>query len=108
MVDTPESFKQVLICQSRSCRKQGAARVLAAFQTLPVTEVTVIASGCLGQCGSGPMVLVTPEQTWYSKVQAGEVPTVVERHLQGGRPVQSMLYSKYHPQKSQTTPTENY
>lgn len=96
MVDLSESSKQVLVCQSRSCRKQGAAKVLAAFQSLPVTEVTVIASGCLGQCGSGPMVLVVPEETWYSGVQADEVPTVVERHLQNGRPVYSMLYLKYH------------
>jgi len=96
MVDPPESSRQVLICQSRSCRKQGAAAVLAAFQTLSVTSVTVIPSGCLGQCGNGPIVLVTPEEIWYYGVQAGEVPAVVERHLQGGRPVQSMLYPKYH------------
>lgn len=104
MVDLLESSKQVLVCQGRSCRKQGAAKVLAAFQSLPVTEVTVIASSCLGQCGSGPMVLVVPEETWYSGVQADEVATVVERHLRGGRPVHSMLYLKYH-QKSQQTLT---
>jgi len=96
MVDTQASSRQVLVCQSRSCRKLGGARVLAAFQTLPVTEVTVIGSGCLGECGSGPMVLVTPEQIWYSGVHASEVPAVVERHLRGGRPVWSMLYPKYH------------
>jgi (2Fe-2S) ferredoxin len=89
-------LKQVLVCQSRSCRKQGAAAVLAAFKHLSVTEVTVMGSNCLGQCGSGPMVLVMPEQIWYSGVQSSEVPAVVERHLLGGRPVESMLYPKYH------------
>lgn len=107
MVDLSESSKQVLVCQSRSCRKQGAAKILTAFQSLPVTEVTVRTSGCLGQCGNGPMVLVLPEETWYSSVQVGEVSTVVERHLQGGRPVYSMLYPKYH-QKLPQTLTENY
>jgi (2Fe-2S) ferredoxin len=42
------------------------------------------------------MVMVMPEQIWYSAVDASEVPTVVERHLRGGNPVQSMLYPKYH------------
>jgi len=28
----------------------------------------VTGSTCLGQCGMGPMVLVTPEQVWYSHV----------------------------------------
>ena len=107
MVDISESAKQVLVCQSRSCRKLGAQKVLAAFQASTVTEVTVRSSGCLGQCGKGPMVLVMPEETWYSGVQVVEVATVVERHLRGGRPVHSMLYLKYH-QKSQQTLTENY
>jgi (2Fe-2S) ferredoxin len=107
MVNISESSKQVLVCQSRSCRKQGAAEVLAAFQSLTVTEVTVKASGCLGQCGNGPIVLVVPEETWYSGVQVGEVSTVVERHLRGGRLVYSMLYPKYH-QKSQQRLAENY
>ena len=96
MVKFIESSRQILVCQSRSCRKQGAAAVLEAFQALPVTHVTIVASSCLGQCGCGPMVLVTPEQIWYSGVHASEVTAVVERHLKGGHPVVSMLYPKYH------------
>lgn len=96
MVESPESSRRILVCQSRSCRKQGAAAVLAAFQRSSVTSVTLISSGCLGQCGSGPMVLVMPDQIWYSGVRPNEVPTVVEQHLQGGRPIVSMLYPKYH------------
>lgn len=96
MVKTSESVRQVLVCQSRSCRKQGAAAVLAAFQKIPVTDVTIISSTCLGQCGNGPMVLMMPEQIWYSAVHPSEVPAVVKRHLQCGCPVVSMLYPKYH------------
>jgi (2Fe-2S) ferredoxin len=47
------------------------------------------------------MVLVLPEEIWYSGVYASEVPAVIERHLQGGRPVQSMLYPKYHQSDGQ-------
>lgn len=96
MVDTPEFSREVIVCQNRSCRKQGAAAVLAAFQRSAVTDITVIPGGCLGQCGNGPMVLVTPDQIWYSRVHPEEVLLVVEGHLKGGRPVMSMLYPKYH------------
>ena len=96
MANDPKTVRQVLICQSRSCRQQCAAEVLAAFQRLPVTGVTVIGSSCLGQCGNGPMVLVTPDQVWYSAVHPKEVPAVVEQHLQDNHPVVSMLYPKYH------------
>ena len=87
------STRCVMVCQNRTCRKQGAAKVLAAFQSHPVTGVTVQVSSCLGQCGNGPMVIVLPEQVWYSRVQPAEVPAVVKRHLQGGCPVAAMLYS---------------
>ncbi|PIG92901.1 (2Fe-2S) ferredoxin domain-containing protein [Gloeocapsopsis sp. IPPAS B-1203] len=83
----------VMVCQHRTCRKQGAAKVLAAFQSHPVAGIDIVSSNCLGQCGNGPMVLVLPEQIWYSRVQPAEVPAVVKRHLLGGCPVAAMLYS---------------
>jgi (2Fe-2S) ferredoxin len=87
----------VQVCCHRSCRKLGAIEVLNAFQANPVLNVVVVESGCLGQCGNGPMVLVCPEQTWYWQVQPDEVKAIVDRHLQGGRPVLAMLYPKLHP-----------
>ncbi len=90
------SAKTVLVCHSNACRKQGAAKVLAAFQAHPVPDVSAIASRCLGQCGNGPMVLVQPDRIWYNRVQPDEVPAVVERHLRGGEPIKAMLYPKFH------------
>jgi len=88
--------RQILVCQHRTCRKQGAAKVLAAFQALPVNGVTVSGSPCLGECGNGPMVVVLLEETWYCRVHPDEVPTVVQRHIKDGQPVKAMLYRKYH------------
>jgi (2Fe-2S) ferredoxin len=85
------------VCQNRTCKKQGAAKVLAAFQASAMDGVSVTSSSCLGQCGNGPMVLVEPEQIWYSGVHPDEVPIVIARHLRGGHPVKAMLYRKYHP-----------
>ena len=91
---TPE---KVLICQNRTCKKQGADKVLAAFQASPVPGVTVVASSCLRHCGSGPMVLVEPGDIWYCGVRPEEVATVVERHLKHGVPVKAMLFHPPHP-----------
>lgn len=87
----------VRVCQHRTCKKQGAQEVLAAFLALPVPDVVVTPSGCLGQCGNGPMVLILPEMVWYSGVQPHEVSLVVEKHLFGGQRVQKMLYHRFHP-----------
>ncbi|MGB3203442.1 MAG: (2Fe-2S) ferredoxin domain-containing protein [Crinalium sp.] len=88
------SQKSVLVCQNTACRKAGATKVLTAFQAFP--DVTVIGSRCLGQCGNGAMVLVMPEEIWYSRVHPDEVPAVVAQHLRGGCPVAAMLYRKFH------------
>jgi len=96
MLEIPESYRRVLVCQNRTCRKQGATKVLAAFQDLPVTDVAIVPSSCLGECGNGPMVLVMPEKVWYGRVRPDEVPAIVERHLRGGKPVAAMLYPKFH------------
>lgn len=90
--------KCVQVCQNRTCKKQGAVEVLAAFAALPVAGAMVTASGCLGQCGNGPMVLVLPEMVWYSGVQPSEVPLVVKQHLLCGQRVRNMLYYRFHPQ----------
>ncbi|MGF1512312.1 MAG: ferredoxin [Elainellaceae cyanobacterium] len=90
-----QSGRRVLVCQNRTCRKQGASKVLKAFQAQP-TGGEIVESGCLGQCGSGPMVLVQPDEVWYCRVRPDEVPAVIERHLEKGKPVRGMLYPKFH------------
>jgi (2Fe-2S) ferredoxin len=77
-----KSSKSIRVCQNRTCRKQGAAKVLAAFEARLVPGVTVSGCGCLGQCGNGPIVLILPERIWYRGVRPNEVPLLVEQHLQ--------------------------
>lgn len=92
--------KTVLVCQNRTCKASGSAKVLQAFQNCSLTDSEIVGSGCLGQCGNGPMVLILPEEIWYSRVTANEVKTLVEQHLDRGQPVKSMLYpTKHSPKK---------
>ncbi len=73
--------KTVLVCQNRTCKLSGSREVLKAFQAYSIPDVTVIGSGCLAQCGNGVMVLILPEEIWYSKVSPNQVKAIVERHL---------------------------
>ncbi len=69
---------QILICQNRTCRKQGSAQVLKAFQTVATSEIEIQGTGCLGHCGSGPMVVILPEEIWYTQVVPEDAVTVIE------------------------------
>jgi uncharacterized protein (DUF952 family) len=66
----------VLVCQHLTCRKQGAANVLAAFRKQNTPNVNYEGCGCLGNCGNGPMVFILPARIWYYLVQPHDVPKV--------------------------------
>ncbi|MGL5834994.1 MAG: (2Fe-2S) ferredoxin domain-containing protein [Waterburya sp.] len=85
---------KVVVCRGRSCRKYQAEAVWDNFdQNLP-PEVELMSVPCLGQCGNGSMVVIEPEQTWYSQVHPDEVETVIKQHIIGKAPVKAMLYFK--------------
>jgi (2Fe-2S) ferredoxin len=86
----------ILICQYQSCLRNGAAEVLAAFEAAEIPDLLVEGSGCQGQCNIGPTVRITPEEIWYARVKPTDVPLIVEQHLQGGKPVASLLNPRIH------------
>jgi (2Fe-2S) ferredoxin len=55
-------------------------------------RVRVNHSGCLDQCGHGPMVVVYPEGVWYSGVQPEDAEEIVRDHLGGGKPIERLRY----------------
>jgi (2Fe-2S) ferredoxin len=92
---SPEKLpNKVVVCRGRSCRKYQAEAVWDNFaQNLP-PDVELMSVPCLGQCGNGAMVVIEPEQTWYSQVHPNEVETVIKQHIIGKSPVTAMLFSK--------------
>ncbi len=100
--------KNVLVCQGKTCSLSDSAQVLIAFQVNSPTDIRVTGSGCLGQCGNGPMVLILPEEIWYSEVSYDAVSVIVEQHLRSGKPVVNLLYQKFHPlPNDQKKPAKN-
>ncbi len=69
----------ILICQHRTCRKQGAAKVLVALKAIDSTGVRIEGSGCLGQCGNGPNVLVLPDRIWHYHVIPEDAMGIIDR-----------------------------
>lgn len=78
--ETVQPKQQMRVCQNTTCTKTGALAVLHAFQSLEIPELEVVPSGCLGQCGNGPMVLVLPEQVWYRYVKPWDARAIAAQH----------------------------
>jgi (2Fe-2S) ferredoxin len=86
----------VLICQYRSCGRNGAAEVLSTFQASVPFGVFANASDCMGQCAAGVTVRVMPDDIWYCRIKSSDVPVIVKQHLWADQPVQNLLHPRFH------------
>lgn len=41
-------------------------------------RVRINRSGCLGQCASGPNVLVMPQKIWFDSIESGDLPKLYQ------------------------------
>ena len=52
--------------------------------------VRVNKAGCLGRCDNGPVMVVYPEETWYSFIDKEDVEEIIQEHLIGGKVVERL------------------
>lgn len=50
-------------------------------------KVRINNSGCLDRCELGPVIVIYPEQTWYTYVDKEDLEEIIVEHLQHGRQV---------------------
>ena len=88
----------VFVCTSgKTCPLANSAAVHATLKREVAAAgirdtVRVNHSGCMNQCGHGPMVVVYPEDIWYAGVDEHGARRIVSEHLIGGRVVTDYLY----------------
>src|SRR5215213_8390834 len=98
--------RHVFVCNGKSCSGLGSAEVKAAFEKQleeknlrygkeskgrnPRGEIVLTDCGSVGFCSIGTAVLVYPEGVWYAQVRAGDVPEIIEEHLEKGNVVKRL------------------
>ena len=88
---------QVLICGGTGCSSSNSMLIADRMEEEIVKqgladEVKVVRTGCFGLCALGPVMIVYPEGTFYSRVSPEDVPEIVEEHLLKGRVVDRLVY----------------
>jgi (2Fe-2S) ferredoxin len=90
--------KHVFVCTSgKTCKAADSAATFdhlkrAARDAGISQRVRVNHSGCMSQCGHGPMIVVYPENTWYEGITVDRAQRVFDEHLVGGVPVEEYRY----------------
>ena len=87
----------VLICGGTGCTSSGSKVLMSTFEKELAKqgledEVKIVQTGCFGLCALGPVVIIYPEGTFYSRVQESDVSEIVEEHLLKGRLVDRLVY----------------
>ena len=98
----------VLVCGGTGCSSSGSATLIELFEENLKKysldhEVKVIRTGCFGLCEAGPVVIVYPDGTFYSRVKPENVEEIVTEHLLKGRKVEHLVYTDHatHEQNAQ-------
>ena len=91
----------VLCCGGTGCTSSGSAQIIERFEQKIKEaglekEVKVVRTGCFGLCEAGPVVIVYPEGTFYSRVKVEDVDEIVSEHLLKGRAAPG-VYRSRHP-----------
>ncbi|WP_133964526.1 NADH-ubiquinone oxidoreductase-F iron-sulfur binding region domain-containing protein [Eubacterium limosum] len=90
---------QILLCGGTGCTSSGSQTLVKEFKKELIKhelmdEVELVITGCFGLCELGPVVIVYPEGTFYSRVEPSDIPELVEEHLVKGRPLERLIYSE--------------
>jgi (2Fe-2S) ferredoxin len=70
-------------------RAYAKERVKAAGDAIP-GKVRINTAGCLDRCGEGPVLVIYPEETWYTYVDREDIDEIIDRHLIKGEVVERL------------------
>ncbi|MEG0377928.1 MAG: NAD(P)H-dependent oxidoreductase subunit E, partial [Eubacterium sp.] len=90
---------QILLCGGTGCTSSGSMVLEKEFQKELtkhdlLDEIEIVVTGCFGLCELGPVVIIYPEGTFYSRVEPSDISELVEEHLVKGRPLERLIYSE--------------
>jgi len=88
--------RTVFICQGTGCTSSKSDHIRAALEqevkAAGLYDVLVDFTGCHGFCQQGPIVIVEPENIFYTHVKMEDVSDIVHRHLLNGKHVDRLFY----------------
>ncbi len=91
----PNKCKHIMVCGGSGCHSAKSKDIMAELRKMineeKIEDVEVIQTGCFGLCTKGPIVLVQPEDVFYSQVKVKDVHDIVSLHLKENRIVDRLL-----------------
>ncbi len=102
------SLRTVYVCAGTGCVSSGSAKVVEKLQeALEANNLTdkvrIVRTGCHGFCEQGPLVIIEPQKTFYTRVTDADAEEIVKSDLLEGKVVERLLYKD--PNTEELAPT---
>ncbi len=100
--ETPVDQVRVLVCNGTGCKARGSLQVAEALSSelekesldIPVT-LGLKKVGCHGLCEKGPLVILYPDNIFYTRVKPEDAEAIVQQTLLGKKIVDRLLYREH-------------
>ena len=87
--------KHILVCNGTGCTSSKSPEIVKNLNKFikkyEVENVRIIKTGCFGLCSRGPIVIVRPEDTFYSIVKPEDCEEIIQKHIIDGEIVERLL-----------------
>lgn len=95
--ETEKEKRQILVCTGTGCSSTGALSLIELLNNeleargLDSQDI-VVPTGCHGFCEQGPIVIIEPDKTFYTKVESADIQEIVDRDFIKGEKIDKLLY----------------
>ena len=87
--------KHILVCRGTGCTSSKSEDIIHNFKKIirekDIKNVRVIQTGCFGLCAKGPIVIIRPEDVFYSMVTPNDCEEIINTHIIDGKIVERLL-----------------
>ena len=94
-IETDTNEKHILVCGGTGCMSSKSQDIIAKLEAIIIKDnipnVKVIKTGCFGLCAKGPVIIIKPEDTFYSMVKETDVEDIINMHIKEGKVVERLL-----------------
>jgi NADH:ubiquinone oxidoreductase subunit F (NADH-binding)/(2Fe-2S) ferredoxin len=93
-----QQHRMIAVCMGTGCASSASSELREGLRKELDkhglgNEVEVRRTGCFGFCEQGPIAVMHPEQTFYTRIKPSDARAIVEEHILGNQWVERLLYS---------------
>ena len=87
--------KHILVCHGTGCTSSKSEDIIKNLRKIleekNISNVRVIQTGCFGLCAKGPIVIIRPEDIFYSNVKPEDAEDIIDTHIVKGEILERLL-----------------